>query len=353
MPFDNSPASKSVHRQAFAHYLRTGQRLTNEEWASRTERKFNPYHDELGRFTSPPGVTVSWGKYAGTRENARRVPRTRTKGEQAAAAVDRATRSDRQSQPQSANGFQSDFVRNAVAPQTSDAVWIADLEHRRTYLDELRRRAGPNPDPSVQADLDDFQRRLDANAERLRARLRIADQEAVEILRAGLTPANTAAGAINIALGKRHLRDALAVAGAVPLAGTVGKLAKLAQAARAERIAAGAADDLIQLGGAYRDIRGMRGYEAHHVPGNAVSRHSRGDGPAVAMLKEDHRKILTSRGGKTAVAFRKRQSEHIAQGDFAAAMQMDIDKIRDLFGGKYDDAIEKALSYGRSMGFIR
>lgn len=53
---------KSANRTAFDHYLRTGERLTPEEWFLRAERKFNPYHDEIGRFTSPPGVTVSYSR---------------------------------------------------------------------------------------------------------------------------------------------------------------------------------------------------------------------------------------------------------------------------------------------------
>lgn len=47
---------KSANRLAFEHYLRTGQRLTAAEWRAREERKFNPYHDELGRFTFAPGA---------------------------------------------------------------------------------------------------------------------------------------------------------------------------------------------------------------------------------------------------------------------------------------------------------
>ena len=46
---------RSAHGQAFAHYLRTGQRLTTAEWKSRYERKFNANHDEQGRFTFAPG----------------------------------------------------------------------------------------------------------------------------------------------------------------------------------------------------------------------------------------------------------------------------------------------------------
>lgn len=48
------PASanrKSADELAFEHYLRTGERLTQAQWQERFEVKFNPNHDERGRFT--------------------------------------------------------------------------------------------------------------------------------------------------------------------------------------------------------------------------------------------------------------------------------------------------------------
>lgn len=47
---------KSADRLAFEHYLRSGERLSAGEWSQRFERKFNPYHDERGRFTFAPGA---------------------------------------------------------------------------------------------------------------------------------------------------------------------------------------------------------------------------------------------------------------------------------------------------------
>jgi len=46
---------KSANLLAFEHYLRTGERLTADEFVRRHQVKFNPYHDELGRFTWAPG----------------------------------------------------------------------------------------------------------------------------------------------------------------------------------------------------------------------------------------------------------------------------------------------------------
>lgn len=61
MSLEGNIERKSIHELAFDHYLRNGERLTNEEWLARQEYKFNPYHDELGRFTSALGATVSYG----------------------------------------------------------------------------------------------------------------------------------------------------------------------------------------------------------------------------------------------------------------------------------------------------
>ena len=46
---------KSIYRLAFDHYLRTGRLVSVGEGLAACERKFNPYHDELGRFTFAPG----------------------------------------------------------------------------------------------------------------------------------------------------------------------------------------------------------------------------------------------------------------------------------------------------------
>ena len=51
-PSDVPPAEwKSIYRTAFDHHLRTGRLVTMGEGLARYERKFNPYHDERGRFT--------------------------------------------------------------------------------------------------------------------------------------------------------------------------------------------------------------------------------------------------------------------------------------------------------------
>ena len=61
MPPRASPYRDLVESRVYLHYLRTGFWADAEPLIEVVERKFNPYHDEIGRFTSPPGVTTSWG----------------------------------------------------------------------------------------------------------------------------------------------------------------------------------------------------------------------------------------------------------------------------------------------------
>jgi hypothetical protein len=56
------PELKSADRATFDHYLRTGERFTGDEWVDRLEAKFNPYHDELGRFTTALGAVGPQGE---------------------------------------------------------------------------------------------------------------------------------------------------------------------------------------------------------------------------------------------------------------------------------------------------
>ena len=56
LPMDIEPAEwKVVHNRAFGQYLRTGRLMSMAEGLAEVEWKFNPYHDERGRFTFAPG----------------------------------------------------------------------------------------------------------------------------------------------------------------------------------------------------------------------------------------------------------------------------------------------------------
>ena len=116
---------------------------------------------------------------------------------------------------------------------------------------------------------------------------------------------------------------------------------------------ANAAEPAFQLGGAHADVRGVPGYESHHMPADSVSYLPKNQGPAIAMLSGDHQ-LTASWGWKTAArSYRARQADLIQAGDFKSAIQMDIDDIREKFGTKYDDAISQMLEYINNSGFYQ
>jgi hypothetical protein len=53
---NRQPEKKSAESLAFEHYCRTGERLTTAQFIRMCEKKFNPNHDELGRFTFGSGL---------------------------------------------------------------------------------------------------------------------------------------------------------------------------------------------------------------------------------------------------------------------------------------------------------
>lgn len=359
------PGHESIHRQAFAHYLRTGQRLTNEEWLDRQERKFNPYHDEIGRFTSPPGATVSWGRYGGVGKEpsgnqsrrsvppsaspARNYPRTlsRSPGFVEVQAHPRKT-----PDPRSATigaGFRSDFVRDAVSSQTSHANSLFELSKRQVYLNTLRQQAGLNPSAAVRADLDDFQQRLDADAERLKAGFRLADSEISEILRAGAAPYDVAAGSINIISGKGEVRDYISVSGVIPV---VGMAKRIGGGKVADEIAEGAAREITPLAGPYWKVKKVKpeGYHSNHIPPKSVIGERPGAGTAIGMPAPHHKKTASYGSGPAAREHRAAQKELFDKGKVDDAIQMDIDDIRAKHGDIYDETFRLMRDYNRTKG---
>lgn len=106
----------------------------------------------------------------------------------------------------------------------------------------------------------------------------------------------------------------------------------------------------IQLGGAHRDVRGLQGYEAHHMPSNAVSPLPLSIGPAIALQKADHLRTASNGRWRAADEYRRQQKALIDAGDFAAAQDMDVQDIRSKFGDKYDPAIDQLIAHSRAKG---
>jgi hypothetical protein len=350
---DRARVRELVELAAFDHYLRTGERFDLDKLVELFERKFNPYHDEIGRFTSPPGVTVSYGR-SGARQPSQ-PPGGNASSRAGAASPCVSTRTPdaprAQADPGSPNGFRSEFVRDAVAPVTNNADSYFELNKRQAHLNRLRQEAGPNARPAVRADLEDYQRRLDANRTLLDERNKIANREIAEIFRAGLAPVDVGAGALNIVSGEGELRDYLSVAGAIPVGGMVGKVGgKIVGTGRIAKEGVEPTTEVVQQGGAFRELRRVADHHRHHMPADSISPLKRGDGPSISILKKDHKKTASFGNKPGAKPHRETQAELIKQGKFSEAQEMDIADIRQKFGNKYDKAIEHMLKYTKDKG---
>ena len=352
--------SKSANRLAFEHYLRTGERLTSRQWRARYEQKFNPYHDRLGRFTTASGATATAG-YAGARiqaarataapsRQARREQVTRPVPDQGPVEASPGRHAGSPTSPRE-NGFQSRFILDRVESRTSNADSYFELNKRQVQLDLLRKEAGPNPHPTIKADLEEFQRRLDDNRRLLDERQKIADRSVIEIVRAGFAPADIAAGAANIAAGNAELRDYLSVATAIPLGAAFSGVGRMVSRSKVPVETFASVTRLpVQLGGPYRTVRKLRGYHAHHLIADSISPIPKAEGASIAMMPDHHIKTGSYGSRAEAVEFRIRQKALLDMGDHAGALKMGIDDVRSKFGDVYDGSIQQAISLQPQKG---
>lgn len=96
--------------------------------------------------------------------------------------------------------------------------------------------------------------------------------------------------------------------------------------------------------------------DSHHMPSDAASPISRGDGPAIQMDEADHDRTASQSTQPNYLNFIQGEKDMVNQGNFLGAMQKGIDDVRGKFGNKYDSAIEQMSAYARclkSKGAIR
>lgn len=101
----------------------------------------------------------------------------------------------------------------------------------------------------------------------------------------------------------------------------------------------------IQMGGPHRLVRGIPGYNSHHIVANSVSPIPKNRGLAIGMSEADHANTVSYGSSAAAKQFRARQKELIEAGDHESAHRMGIDDIKSSNGGKYDRAIEQLDNY--------
>ena len=99
-------------------------------------------------------------------------------------------------------------------------------------------------------------------------------------------------------------------------------------------------------GGRHRFTKGPKGdnLESHHTPAAAINGLDRDDGPAIQMEPEDHRDTASHGTDPQSPAYHARQKKLIDEGQFGAAIQLDIDDVRGQFKTKYDQAIREMLA---------
>lgn len=112
-----------------------------------------------------------------------------------------------------------------------------------------------------------------------------------------------------------------------------------------------------QIGGYYADVVKMEqsGYEAHHIPAKSVQNAGKDVLPAVAMLRDDHKKTSSHAGksrrryksifpGQTEYPTYKQEcADMLAQGRYSELVKDEILDIRSQLGHKYDDGINQML----------
>lgn len=109
-------------------------------------------------------------------------------------------------------------------------------------------------------------------------------------------------------------------------------------------------------GGRYGSMDALGG-QRHHMPStNALSSTgalSKNDGAALRMITSDHYQTASYGNTATAVAFRNKEITQINNGKFLAAQKLGIKDVQNLFGTKYDKAINQMVSYTKGLGFTK
>jgi hypothetical protein len=110
----------------------------------------------------------------------------------------------------------------------------------------------------------------------------------------------------------------------------------------------------LQGGGSYYKVRSTNtGGQVHHMPANSINGLSHGTGPSIWMTTTDHQ-ATASHGwqGSNGALYRARQQALINQGNFAGAIEMDIDDIQSLFGSTYNQNMVEVIEYAEDKGHI-
>lgn len=109
-----------------------------------------------------------------------------------------------------------------------------------------------------------------------------------------------------------------------------------------------------QLGGAYGTICGViPGFEAHHIPSNAIQGASKNKLPAIALTANDHAMTDSYRGRQNRIlksllysgteTYREATANMIDSNEYIKLVRFELLNIRQICGHKYDGAISQYL----------
>ena len=113
------------------------------------------------------------------------------------------------------------------------------------------------------------------------------------------------------------------------------------------------------LGGSYGEVKSHSSgkyTQVHEMPsysstGTSLPREKAGI-PSIKMSVEDHCKTASYGNSREAILYRAKQRAYCEAGDYHAAIQMDLDNLKELkLAEKYAEHIEKMLKYAESIGW--
>lgn len=110
------------------------------------------------------------------------------------------------------------------------------------------------------------------------------------------------------------------------------------------------AENIIQEGGLYKDLKTHLGYERHHIPSCAVQEKNKNFLPAIAMTKEDHaltdsyrwkqNNKTTSLWGEEFKEYKIEASNKISDNEYIELVKAEIFNVVESTGHKYDGGIK-------------
>lgn len=106
------------------------------------------------------------------------------------------------------------------------------------------------------------------------------------------------------------------------------------------------------VGGSYGSMAALDG-ERHHMPSDSVNLLSKTKGPALRMVRKEHRQTASCGRGSEPEVFREQERKLVNEGKFLAAQRLGVNDVIDNFGSKYNVALNEMISYTIDLGYMK